>query len=198
VEPSEFIQLARQQLEVTVARGVSVPGPSLRELLASGRALRITELQRHPDQRQEIQRFTYRHLLGPGLAADDIALWQASHPHHQLPADLVVLLQQVNGVHLWANTSRGRSYFGVEPIAEWQDAATGDYRQMFERQPEGLLSLSYHENGDYVLFLDTRAPEYRWHDLEDFDRPLVIGRDTASLLSWLWTQRHELDPRAGG
>jgi hypothetical protein len=69
---------------------------------------------------------------------------------------------------------------------------------MFERKPEGLLSLSYHENGDYVLLLDTRAPEYRWHDLEDFDRPFVIGHDTQSLLSWLWDKRHELDPRAGG
>src|SRR6185503_4024745 len=106
--------------------------------------------------------------------------------------------RHVDGVHLWADVAKGRSYFWIAAFSEWSDAATGDHRGMFQREPDGVLALSYHENGDYVLLLDSHASEYRWHDVEGFDRPVVIGRDVQSLLGWLWGKRDELDPRRAG
>ena len=66
---------------------------------------------------------------------------------------------------------------------------------MFETPPVGCLVMSYHDNGDYYLVLDTNGPKYLWFDLQDFDHPVNVGTTVTSLLDWWWQQTDWLDPR---
>jgi len=54
--------------------------------------------------------------------------------------------------------------------------------------------ISYHENGDYYLVLDTQKPAYFWFDTQDFDDPALVARNVEELLSWWWNQAAELVP----
>jgi SMI1/KNR4 family protein SUKH-1 len=113
-------------------------------------------------------------------------------------ADLKEFLTRVDGVHLWADLASARAYFGILPLNEWQDAQIVDWAAMFETAPAGRLVISYHDNGDDFLVLDTRAPEYLWYDLEDFDNPKRVGRTVAEMLDFWWRETAWLDPRRTG
>lgn len=54
--------------------------------------------------------------------------------------------------------------------------------------------MSYHDNGDYYLILDTRESKYWWYDLQDFDCPEYIGNTLQQLLAWWWNKSMELRP----
>jgi hypothetical protein len=128
----ELLQRVAAQPMVTVERDVSIPGPAPKALLAEGKPIPLTELVRHPDQHSERRTFQYGHVLGPGLSPHAIASWQASHPAHPLPPDLIGFLRQVDGVHLWADLASGRAYFGILPMNERQDAGDTDWAMMFD------------------------------------------------------------------
>ena len=69
---------------------------------------------------------------------------------------------------------------------------------MFDERPHNLLVLSYHDNGDYFLVLDTRSSEYWWYDLQDFDHPKRVGTTVAEMLDFWWRETAWLDPRRDG
>jgi len=192
--PEDLIQRARAQPIVTVDRVVSVPGAELAAQLAEHRGMRLTEYLAHPDLHRENGSLRFGHLLGPGLLPRSIEDWQAAHPRHLLPQDLIRMLTLFDGVHLWADLADGRSYKGLHPLAEWRDAVDS-FSALFRSPPDGTLAISYGANGDYVLFLDTRVPEYRWHDLEDFDHSRFIGCSVEQLLDFLWQEATADDPR---
>lgn len=198
MDVADLVARANAQQPISITRVVSVPGPELKAQMRSGKAMLLSEVYAHPDQSSEIRRFTYRHLLQPGASASEVALWQDAHPRHRLPDDLIALVQRVNGIHLWADVSAQRSYFGILPMAEWRDAAEIEWAMLFQTKPIGLLVLSYHDNGDDYLVLDTNRGTYYWYDLEDFDNPKVIGRDVGTLLGWWWNESNSLDPRRVG
>ncbi|HEU4386233.1 MAG TPA: hypothetical protein VFV34_00450 [Blastocatellia bacterium] len=193
----ELIRRAEEQRAVTIERTVNVPGPMLLTLLAERRSLTVAELQAHPDQHKELRSFQYGHVLGPGLGSSEIDDWQSRHPRHMLPADLRALLVVVNGIHLWADLATSRAYFGILPLENWQDAATSDWAELYETAPACELVLSYHDNGDYFLVLDTASQEYRWYDPQDFDNPERVGRTVEDLLDFWWKETAWLDPRKG-
>ena len=193
----ELIRRAQEQREVTVQRTVNVPGPTLLSVLAEGRSLSIAELNAHPDQHKELRTFKYAHVLGPGIGSSDIDAWQLRHPRHVLPIDLRAFLEAVNGVHLWADMATLRAYFGILPLKDWQDAATSDWSELYGPSPVSQLVLSYHENGDYFLALDTALREYRWYDPQDFDNPKRVGSTVEELLDFWWKETAWLDPRKG-
>jgi SMI1/KNR4 family protein SUKH-1 len=193
----DLLRRVAAQPVVTVERTVHMPGPELQALFAEGTPILLTELTAHPDQHPEIRTFRYAHLLGPGLSYEAIAAWQAAHHGHRLPPDLAGFLERVNGVHLWADLASSRAYFGILPLEEWQDVRDTDWAMMFESPPAGQLAISYHENGDDLLVLDTNGPEYLWYDLEDFDNPRCIGSTVAELLDFWWEETAWLDPRRG-
>jgi hypothetical protein len=192
----DLLRKVAAQQPVSETRLVRIHGPELLQVLSSGQPLTIAEIESHPDQHQESRTFRYGHLVGPGLEPRRIAAWQAAWPEHQLPADLSQLLTRANGIHLWADLDVGRAYYGLLPLAEWEDAAHTEWSGMFATPPVGCLVVSYHDNGDNLLVLDTLSGGYRWYDLEDFDHPIVVARSVPQLLTWLWNIAQELDPRA--
>jgi SMI1 / KNR4 family (SUKH-1) len=194
----DLIKHAAKQPLLTIQRSDSVPGPQLKALIAEGKPILLTELLTHPDQHRELRTFRYAHVLGAGVSGDQIGAWQAAHPGHPLPPDLCEFLKRVDGVHLWADLASSRAYFGILPLKEWQDAKAMDWAVMFKSPPVGQLVISYHDNGDNYLLLDTRVPEYLWYDLEDFDHPKRIGRTVAELLDFWWQETAWLDPRQTG
>jgi hypothetical protein len=190
-----FVSLAEAQPVVEVQRTVSVHGPHLQALIADREFILLSDIMAHPDQRQEQRLFRHKHILGPGAGTSEIAAWEAEHPHHPLPDDLIALLKRANGIHLWADIATGLSYYGILPLSEWRDARSVEWNEMFIEPPKGQLVISYHDNGDYFLVLDTKERCYYWYDLQDFDNPELVGRNVEELLTWYWQQADELDPR---
>jgi hypothetical protein len=101
----------------------------------------------------------------------------------------------VDGVHLWADLASSRAHFGILPLSEWLDAKDVDWAMMFESPPVGQLAISYHDNGDYFLVLDTHRRKYLWYDLQDFDQPKPAGGSVEELLDFWWQETAWLDPR---
>jgi hypothetical protein len=101
-------------------------------------------------------------VLGPGASAEELAAWQARWPHHPLPSDLVLLLSQVNGIHLWADDETGRSYEGLAPLDEWDLARL----KMWGREadpaslPDRYLALSYNADGAAFIVLNVDTGRY--------------------------------------
>jgi hypothetical protein len=190
--PAELIARSEAQPEVTVAREVSVAGPHLQAALRERRPMLMTDLLGHPDQTKQRRVFRYGHVLGPGLSQDDIASWQNGFPHQRLPLDVVDALQSVNGVHLWADLAIGRAYFGIAPLSEWTDAE-GLVWQV-DAGPRTSLVISYHDNGDYFLVLDTEASRYEWIDQEVIDNRIEVGRTFSEMLGWFWGYTRSLAP----
>jgi hypothetical protein len=55
--------------------------------------------------------------------------------------------------------------------------------------------ISYHDNGDYYLVLDTQTPAYFWFDTQDFaGKPALVAKNVEDLLGWWWEQTAELAP----
>jgi len=193
--PQQLIQLAASQPEVTVERTVSVFGPTLSALLASGRSIRLTEVLAHPDQHAEVRRFRYGHHLGRGAARSSIAEWQGRHPSASLHPEIVQLLTQVDGIHLWADLDHGRAYYGICPHSEWIELAHSEWHFLFDEPKPGALVISYHDNGDYFLVLDTHENCFTWYDPQDFRDTRTVKRSTSELLDWWGELTQKLDPR---
>lgn len=191
----EFLNRVAAQPALTIERDISMHGPKLQALLADGKPILLSDLMAHPDQHKERQTFHHAHIVGAGLSHDSIEAWQIAHHEHPLPPDLKEFLTRVNGVHLWGDLATSRAYFGILPLAEWQDANDADWAMMFDSPPTGQLVISYHDNGDNFLVLNTHGPEYVWYDLEDFDNPKRVGRTVAQLLDFWWKETEWLDPR---
>jgi hypothetical protein len=191
----EFIKLALAQPPFSKHRLISIPGPELEARLQSGQPISIAEIHNHPDQTYEVRNYTYGHILDAGAQREEISQWQLKHPSLHLPDDVKVMLERINGIHLWADFDEKRSYFGILPLAQWGDIATWEWSSLFEKPPSGKVVMSYHENGDFYLLLDTEGGKYYWYDTEDIDRPTFIGSSVEELLSWWWNKSQELDPQ---
>jgi len=191
----EFSSRVRSQPEVRIERVVHVAGPSLRALLAEKRPIAVLDYVRHPDQRPELRTIRFGHRVGRGLSRDTIDDWQARHPEHRIPDDLRHFLEFADGVHLWADLDRGRAYFGILPLAEWVPATESELALPPAETSRGQLVISYHDNGDYVLVLDTIEGSYRWLDHEVLDRPKFVARSVEELLDVWWDETMWLAPR---
>jgi hypothetical protein len=193
--PQQLIERAAKQPEVTLERSVRVPGPALRELLASGRAIPLIEMISHPDQHEEVRRFRYGHLLGPGASHAAIEDWQTRNPSAPIHPDLVELLTLVDGIHLWADLDRTRAYYGIRPLSEWTEVALSEWRFLFDEPVPGALVISYHHNGDYFLVLDTHENSFTWYDPQNFRDTRTVKHSVGELLDWWWELSQKLDPR---
>ena len=192
--PSELVGLASQQTEIAEDRVVRVHGPQLTALLNNGRPLLVSELLSHPDQHTETRRFRYGHILGHGCPDAAIADWQ-QHLGVSLPADVIGLLRQIDGIHLWADLEKGRSYYGILPLAEWRNAHETESAVLYEDLAKDTFLISYHENGDYYLLLDTTTNQSTWFGPQSPDDSDIIGTSVGVLLDWWWKRTQGLDPR---
>jgi SMI1 / KNR4 family (SUKH-1) len=190
----DFLKRVELQPTVNEQRIVNVWGPQLQALVAQRKAMTVAELMAHPDQRKESRTLPRGHVLGPGLPQEAIDSWQKRRPSYVLPRDLTELLSRANGIHLWADLDAKKAYFGILPLEEWLDASQSRLGRMFEEQPRGCLVLSYHDNGDYYLVLDTQKQAYFWFDTQDFNNPVLVAENVNTLLSWWWNQTTELAP----
>ncbi len=191
----EFVKLALSQLPLSKDRRISVPGPELNAILQRERPITFAEIINHPDQTYEVKNYVYGHILEGGASEEAISQWQLIHLHLPLPDDMKVLLERINGIHLWADLEKKRSYFGILPLAQWCDMASWEWSLLFGKPPSGKVVMSYHDNGDFYLVLDTVECKYYWYDTEDIDRPTFIGSSVEELLSWWWNTSQELDPQ---
>ena len=190
-----------EQAGITIEkRRVSIWGPTLRARMKVLPHLSLAEIFAHPDQTHELKTFRYGHLLEPGVAIDEIAAWRKRWPKHSLPADLGEMLLEVNGIHLWADLDRRRSYIGVgvAPMAEWVDAGTTWWADFLDPRPEASVVISYSVDGNGGIVLDTRSGAYRWFDWMDLDHPKIIGHSVDELLDWLWEENRRFGCRPMG
>ena len=188
--PERLLELVRAQSPITVTHEVSIPGPELRALIARGGPL--MPMLVHPDRRYELKNRTSAHLVGPGLSAETIAEWQSRHPSTPLPADLVALLRQIDGIHLWADLDTGRGWSGIRPLAEWKVAEANAKFGI----PPNTLVLSYHDNGADDVHLDATNGIYTWYDHLSFSDSERIGSTVSALLDYVWKLGAQNDPRA--
>jgi hypothetical protein len=190
----EFLHRAASQPIVNEERMVNVWGPELKALVTERKAMTLAEIDAHPDQHKEKRIFRRGHLLGSGLPHDAIISWQQKHPSHILPPGLIELLSRVNGIDLWADLDSQEAYFGILPLEKWQTASESRLADYCENEPSSHLVISYHQNGDFHLVLDSQRAAYFWYDTEDFRHPTLVARDVEELLSWWWKQAAELAP----
>jgi hypothetical protein len=196
---AEFLNRVSAQPAIMHERMVHIWGPTLKALFESQHGMSLAELHAHPDQKEELRQFRYGHLVGPELARREIDDWQSQWPKHKLPADVVDLLTQVNGIHLWADLDVGDAYFGILPLQNWQDVAQWDWREMYRSKFEGHLVISYHGNSDEFLTLDTRSSKYLLCDIGNLGvPPEPVATTVEELLDWWWGHAETLDPRRPG
>ena len=191
----EFTRLALAQVPLSKDRRVSVPGPGLMAILQSGKPITVAEIENHPDQTYEVRKYIYGHILEAGAPKEEISQWQSNNSSLPLSDDLKALLEQINGIHLWADIKEKRSYFGILSLGQWCDMASWEWSLLFEKPPSGKVVMSYHDNGDFYLVFDTAVCKYYWYDTQDIDRPTFIGSSVEELLSWWWNTSQELDPQ---
>lgn len=194
MEIDQLLQRVASQPELRETRSVQVWGPTLRAAFESGELRMINEIHAHPDQTTEEKTFRYGHLCGAPVSPSQLADWQARFPEHPLPTDVADLLLRLNGLHLWADLEFGRAYFGLAPLDEWHDSTSNDGPLLFEEAQPGMLVISYHQNGDYYLVLDTAKSTYHWFDHEDIDHPQTVASSVSELLDWLWNEARQLRP----
>jgi hypothetical protein len=193
--PAELIALSSQQQEIAEYREVRVHGSQLTELIKRRSPMLMSELLSHPDQRTEMRRFRYGHILGRGCSDIAIAEWQQRRDV-RLASDVTCLLRQIDGIHLWADLDNGRGYYGILPLVEWHNVHESESAPLFEDLGRKTFVISYHENGDYFLLLDTITSEFTWFDPQSPTDSVAIGTRVEALLDWWWERVQELDPRA--
>lgn len=192
---NEFLRRVAEQQAVRIERTINVPGPELLARMNQRPTPTVADLLAHPDQRQERRRYSYRHIVGSGLTRGAIDEWQSNHVDHVLPDDVRELLTVANGVHLWADVETGRSYFGILPLEEWRDVAVSRWAWLFDDRPTPqALVISYHENGDYLLVLETSPQCFVWWDPQNPLEPKRVGSTVEEFLDFWWAETAELDP----
>lgn len=158
----------------------------------------LAEFLANRELTSETRTVTYRHLFGAPASFEAIDAWQKRWPSHPLPADLKRLVEQVNGIHLWADVEEDRAYSGLAPIEEWQPAHLAMYGP--DAAPalisERYLALSYHADGGSYVVLDVGSGTYLLMDACWPDETCPIGSSVSELLDWLWESR--IPPESGG
>jgi hypothetical protein len=187
----EFLRKLASEPEKTVTRAVqTLPADALGE--ASRGGLRLSDLLGRKGS-SDARSVRYRHLVGPGISPTKLVEWQSRWPSHPLPADMKLLLQRIDGIHLWANADTGRAYTGVAPIKEW-----GLAREKLNARPSTLddryLGISYHQDGAALVALDVQSGAYYLMDAAGPDTSTQLGRSIEELLDWLWRTRIEPRP----
>ena len=94
------------------------------------------------------------------------------------------------------SVAEGRApYFGIRPLSEWTEVGLSERRFLFDEPMPEALVISYHDNGDYFLVLDTQENSFTWYDLQDFRDTRTVKHSVGELLDWWWELAQELDPR---
>ncbi len=158
----------------------------------------VSELPASGEPTGDTRTVTYRHILGDPASAEVIRAWQEKWPSHPLPPDLRQLVEQANGIHLWADVETGRAYAGLAPIDEWQPARIVMYGRSSDPEllSERYLALSYHADGAALVVLDVDTGTYFLMDSCGADDTCPLGANVSELLDWLWSER--LPPEGGG
>jgi hypothetical protein len=128
------------------------------------------------------------HILGPPARDYEISRWERLHPSARLPPSARDLLRRINGIHLWADLSTGRSYVGIAPLAEWECASVtnvGGAAPYCDRLSERCVVVSYHANGNEGVALDCDTGKFLSFDETGTVAP-IGGVD--ELLEYAWNR----------
>jgi hypothetical protein len=187
----EFLELVRADAPITQTTMVTA---NTQEILARIQArtgpdgILLTGLMAEPGKIQEPRELTYAHLLGAPASLETIDAWKQDHPSVRLPDDLVALIQTMNGIHLWADVARGRSYLGMAPLEEWTFARNLTHG-LIDDEDDRCLVLTYHSDGAHWIALDSVDQTYVDLDHEDPSSRKVLATNVEGLLDCLWKQR---------
>lgn len=187
----EFISKVASEPERTITRTVWTSPPELLARMNQPGGLLLTDFLLAPGRRAERQECRYCHILAAPASPGAIDAWQGQHPSHPLPADLRALVARINGIHLWADLERGRSYTGLAPLEEWELARIKMYGSTADPSllDDRYMALSYHQDGAAFIVLDVTSGEYYIMDVAGPDESCRIGSNADELLDWLWKCR---------
>lgn len=190
----DFLSAVAGEPEKVFTRSIRLASAQTRAAASKSGGMRLTDFMSAP-AKVEQRIFRYRHILGPPASPHAIEEWRKQRASHPLPADLVALVERINGIHLWANLETGRSYVGLAPIEEWDLARVKMYGATAGK---GLLddryvALTYHQDGASFVVLDVVSGTYYLMDVSGPDTSTPIGRSVVELLDWLW--KHRIPPK---
>ena len=187
----ELLSKVASEPERTITRTVWTSPPELLARMKQPGGLLLTDFLLAPGRRAEQKECRYCHVLGAPASPGAIDAWQGQHPSHPLPADLRALVARINGIHLWADPDRGRSYTGLAPIEEWELARIKMYGSTADPSllDDRYIALSYHQDGAAFVVLDVISGEYYIMDVAGTDESYPIGSNADELLDWLWKYR---------
>jgi hypothetical protein len=158
----EFIRIVELESERATSTEVRLPSSQTLALAAKPGGMLLTDWIMAVPQSIEQKTFRYRHLLGPPAQFGAIDEWVRAHPKFKLPDDLMRIVQQVNGIHLWANIQTGRSLVGLAPIEEWDAAqskmcgAPSEHWLLGER----YIAITYDQSFSAFVVLDGVSGTY--------------------------------------
>ncbi len=183
----ELIRIAATEPNREVTIDVHVRSPAtLAAIQKTG--IPLLELSKLPAQ---IERKTFRfgHILGPPALPSTLEDLVRRTPL-SFPSDLMSLVARVNGIHLWAELDRGRSYTGLAPIEEWD---VGGVVLFSDALDDRHVALTYHDDGAAAIVLELTTGIYYLMDAAAPDHSCPIGKSSGDLLDYLWS--HRIPPR---
>jgi hypothetical protein len=179
----ELIRAAATEPNREVTRSVRVCSPATLEAVPKT-GISVLDLSSLPAQ-VERKTFRFGHLLGPPASPRALEEVVRRAPLC-FPADLMNLVARVNGIHLWADLDRGRSYTGLAPIEEWD---VGGVALFYDALDDRHVSLTYHDDGAAAIVLELTSGTYYLMDTAGADHSCQIGKSSGDLLDYLWTHR---------
>lgn len=161
------------------------------EELQDARGLVVGRRPAKQERTDETRVVRHAHILGSPAPKEVIDAWQERWPAYRLPADLLHLVEEANGIHLWADADEGRAHCGLAPIQEWQPARLAMYGPDAEPSllPERYLAISYDADCASFVVLDVESGTYYLMDSCGPDEDVPIGSSVPELLDWLWQHR---------
>lgn len=189
---ADFIARVASEPERTIPRLVRKPSPELLERMKRQRGMPLIDFLAalHAGSPGELRYCTSKHVLGPPASEEAIARLARAISPRTLSADLLTLVRQINGIHLWADAERGRSYEGLAPIEEWRLA----HEVLIEPESRDLVDnryfvITYHDNGDGFVVIDFETGWFYFADQRSADEMSCIAENVDGLLEHLWDHR---------
>jgi hypothetical protein len=186
MEIEEFIERVQNEPARTLNQSVWNTPPEVMAKAGLLGGLPLAELLSAPGRTVEQRVVRYGHILGSSASAEAVDRWLQQHGESSLPADLRALLARIDGIHLWANLEKGRSYWGVAPVVEWSVVQVISGRTH--------VVITYDSNGDSFIALSLATGRYYLMDIAGPDETAPIASNVGELLDWLWKTRIEPKP----
>jgi hypothetical protein len=130
-------------------------------------------------------------VLAP-LGSAELERWLAKWPRKLMPEDLLLLLQQANGIQFWVSEGSPQGYLrllSLRDIDSAREAIWGEHSR--EMAPEDLpyplwLAVGVNQDQTSYVVLDTDSQRYYLMDSCSADLNNPVGESVEHLLDYVW------------